>query len=54
MLGGYGERNVATENTEDTETEEKEDLTEQMLGAAIEVHNIGCFRPVDGIDRISP
>jgi hypothetical protein len=30
----------ATENTEDTEMEEKEGLTEQILGAAMDVHRM--------------
>jgi hypothetical protein len=31
---------VATENTEDTEREEKDDLMERIIGARIEVHRI--------------
>jgi hypothetical protein len=31
---------TATENTEDTEVEEKDELTEQIIGAAVEVHRI--------------
>jgi hypothetical protein len=45
---------IATENTEATETGEKDKRTQQIVGRAIEVHlNFGCPRLVDGIQRIS-
>ncbi len=45
---------IATENIEDTETGEKNKRTEEIVGAAIEVHrNFGCPRLADGIKHIS-
>jgi hypothetical protein len=44
-------RSIATENTE---IGKKDERTQQIVGAAIEVHlNFGCPRIVEGIHRIS-
>ena len=46
LVGG----SIATENTEDTEMGEKDERTQQIVGAAIEVHlNFGCS-PTRGRD----
>ena len=51
-MGRVKRWNTATENTEVTERGEKNQRTEQIVGAAIEVHlNLGCPRLADGIYR---